>query len=271
MKNRNTLIFIIFTVIAIGSVPFLPRMPQDPTYHAFADERGFFGILRFGDVVSNLPFVVVGCMGLWFLFRRGAATPGGPYQEPWERYALFAAFLGLLLTGFGSAYYHHVPDNARLVWDRAPLTLVFMSFLAITVGDRVSPRAGAVLLFPLLVIGVSSVFYWDWTESRGLGDLRAYGVVQFYTLLAIPLLCLLHPPRYTRGRELLIVVCIYGVAKVCEALDATIYEAGHLVSGHTLKHLIAGCAAWTFLNMLQRRVPVDGAIGSGEVSENQGS
>lgn len=55
-------------------------------------------------------------------------------------------FLGLALTGFGSAYYHLAPDSARLIWDRLPLTLVFMAILAATVVERISVTVGFLLL-----------------------------------------------------------------------------------------------------------------------------
>ena len=47
----------------------LPRLPQDPCYHDFADQRGVWGIPHFWNVVSNLPLVIVGAIGLWVLRR----------------------------------------------------------------------------------------------------------------------------------------------------------------------------------------------------------
>jgi len=45
----------------------LPRIPQPQAYHLFADQRGFLGISNFGDVVSNMPFGMIGIWGLLFL------------------------------------------------------------------------------------------------------------------------------------------------------------------------------------------------------------
>jgi hypothetical protein len=52
----------------------------------------------------------------------------------------------------------------------------------------------------------------------------------------------------------IVIVAIYGVAKVAEVGDAAIFEfTGHLVSGHTLKHLIAAFAAWPLVAALDAR------------------
>jgi hypothetical protein len=45
------------------------------------------------------------------------------------------------------------------------------------------------------------------------------------------------------------------VAKLFELFDRPILELGHVVSGHTLKHLTAALSAYWALRMLQLRVP----------------
>jgi hypothetical protein len=75
-------------------------------------------------------------------------------------------------------------------------------------------------------------------------------------LLAL-LAALLLPPRYTQGSGLLVVAGLYVVAKVSETADHQIFSVGHLLSGHTLKHLAAGAAGFSILGMLQRRQPVE--------------
>jgi hypothetical protein len=42
----------------------LPPLLQDQSYHQFADQRELFGIPNFWNVVSNLPFIAVGAVGL---------------------------------------------------------------------------------------------------------------------------------------------------------------------------------------------------------------
>ena len=108
-------------------------------------------------------------------------------------------FGGLLLTGFGSAYYHWEPGNARLAWDRLPLAITLMGLLAATIAERIGVKSGLWLLGPLVALAAGSVIYWHWTEQRGAGDLRLYALVQFYPLVAIPLMLWWLAPRYTRG------------------------------------------------------------------------
>ena len=136
-----------------------------------------------------------------------------------------------------------------------PISVAAMAFLAAVVGERISPRAGLVLLLPLAALGAASVFYWSWTELQGAGDLRLYGFVQFFPVLAVPLVMLLYPPRYTRGADLVIVIGFYALAKALEVLDKPIFAATGVLSGHTLKHLVAAAAAFWVWRMLRRRQP----------------
>jgi hypothetical protein len=162
-------------------------------------------------------------------------------------------FVGVALTGLGSAYYHWAPDTPRLFWDRLPMTVGFMALLAAIVAERVSVTAGLVVLGPLIAAGVGSIIYWRASELRGAGDLRPYALVQFLPALLILLMLWLCPPRYTGGGYLLGVLGIYGAAKVFEALDGPIFSLGSLLSGHTLKHLTVALAAWWVVKALDTR------------------
>ena len=146
-------------VASLAILPLLPPIAQDPSYHQFADQRTLLGIPNFWNVISNLPFVLVGAIGLW-QFGRDRAS--------------FVLFLGIFLTGFGSAYYHWNPNNDTLFWDRLPMALTFMAILAVAVEERVSAKTGAIKLWPLLALAVFSLLLWRWTD-----DLRLYGWVQF--------------------------------------------------------------------------------------------
>jgi hypothetical protein len=249
-----SLLLILTAVVAVAAL-LLPPIPQPHSYHMFADRRSFLGIPNFGDVVSNLPFAVVGLWGLVFLLRHGSERNPKHFINALERWPYLVIFGGLLLTAFGSSYYHLHPGNSRLVWDRLPMTVVFMSLVSATIAERVSLRAGLWLLPVLLLIGVGSVLQWYLSELRGAGDLRFYSAVQAYSVLFL-LIALLLPPRYTRGSHLAIVASFYVLAKVLEMLDKSIFElTGHLVSGHTLKHLAAAGAAYWILRMLTKRRP----------------
>jgi hypothetical protein len=138
-----------------------------------------------------------------------------------------------------------------LFWDRLPITLVFMAILAAMIEERVDARAGAVLLWPLLAVGVFSLLLWRWTD-----DLRLYGWVQFFPCLALPLLFLLYPAKYTGTSYWVIAAALYALAKVAEFNDRGIHSAGSILSGHTLKHLAAAAACFAILRYYQARRPM---------------
>lgn len=241
------LLIALAVVIAIIAV-LLPPIPQPLSYHNFADQRGWLGIRNFGDVISNVPFALVGFAGLIVLL--GPRAPR--FTDPRERWLYLFMFAGLILTAFGSGYYHLAPNNARLVWDRIPIMMVFMALLAAVIAERVSVPAG-LILFPVFeAAGVGSVLLWRATELAGHGDLRFYAAVQVYSILVL-LLALLFPAKYTRGSDFAVVVALYVLAKVLEETDRQVFAVGHIISGHTLKHLAAATAGYWILRMLQKR------------------
>jgi hypothetical protein len=240
-------------VVVIGAL-LGPRIPQPQSYHQFADQRTFVAIPHFFDVVSNLGFLVVGLWGAVFVLRLHAGV-GAAFRASQERWPLFFFFLGVLLTAFGSAYYHWAPDNARLLWDRLPMAMGFMGLLAAVLSERVAPALASQTLVPLVGAGIGSVLYWRWTDLAGRDDLRLYGIVQFGSLALVLALCLLLRSRYTRGSDMFVVVALYILAKLFEGLDKQVFAIGGVVSGHTLKHLTAALACYFVLRMLIMRRP----------------
>lgn len=237
------------TAVVIAIVAFLIQpIPQPQSYHNFADHRAWLGIPNFGDVASNLPFAMVGIWGLIVLFTPHAVK----FADSRERLPYVVMFFGLILTALGSAYYHLAPDNARLVWDRLPMTIVFMSLIAAVIAERASVRTGLALLPMLLLLGAASVLQWCESELQGHGDLRFYAMVQVYAILVL-LLMMLVRSKYTRGADFAVVVGFYVPAKILEETDRQVFALGHIVSGHTLKHLVAAGAGYWILRMLQKR------------------
>jgi hypothetical protein len=236
--------------IIVGIAARLMRRADLPaSYHQFADQRDWLGIPNFGDVASNVAFLIPGLWGLTFLSRKASLDR---FTDARERWPYLIVFLGLVLTAFGSAYYHLAPDNDRLVLDRVPMTIVFMPLVSALIAERSSLKVGLWLLPILTAVGVGTVIQWHLSVERGAGDLRFYGAVQGYAVLAL-FAALLLPPRYTRGSDLLVVAGLYLLAKICETADRQIFSVGHLVSGHTLKHLVSGFAGFWILRMLQKR------------------
>jgi hypothetical protein len=241
---------LVATAALIVITLLLPRIPQPAAYHNFADHRALLGIPNFLDVISNLPFAIAGLAGLGFLARRDSASRFHDRRERWPYAVVFA---GLLLTAFGSAYYHWAPSNARLVWDRLPMAVTFMALVAAVVTERISVRAGIWLLPVLAGIGVWSVLAWYASELRGAGDLRFYAFIQVYGVIALPIMLVLFPARYTRALDFLAAVGWYALAKLLEIFDHAVYSLGHVVGGHALKHVAAALAGWWIVRMVKTR------------------
>jgi hypothetical protein len=245
MITRDVRIFLLIglTIVSLAGLALLPPISQDQTYHQFADRRMLLGVPNFWNVVSNLPFIAIGGVGLW-QFHRAPAT--------------LALFLGIFLTGFGSSYYHIDPNDRTLFWDRLPMAIAFMAILALMIEERVDAAAGRALLWPLLAIGLFSLLLWRWT-----GDLRLYGWVQFFPCLLLPVLFIVFPPSYTGTWYWLAAAAFYVLAKLLEFFDAAVYSAGGIVSGHTLKHLAAAAACYMVLRYFETRrrigAPADAA------------
>jgi hypothetical protein len=253
-------LLVVLVLLMVGFTALVPPVPQDPAYHAFADRRPAGRVPNALNVLSNLPFVVVGLLGLRFLLRDRRAGRSPAFAPAEDRRPYWPLFLGVGLTGVGSAYYHWRPDTATLFWDRLPMTIGFMALLASVVGERVSRRAGAWLLWPLVIAGAASILYWQLGEQRGAGDLRPYGLVQFGSLVLVPLILAFFPARYTGTRALVVAIGWYGLAKIFEHADHGLLALTG-VSGHTWKHLASAAGAYWVLRMLQRRRPLPAPSG----------
>src|SRR3984957_8411077 len=60
--NRGGVIFV--GPMAVSLVALLLPLPRDQGYHDFADQRILLGVPNFWNVVSNIPFIVIGALGL---------------------------------------------------------------------------------------------------------------------------------------------------------------------------------------------------------------
>jgi len=236
-QNRPLLVLAALIALSFAVLWLLPPIPQDQSYHGFADQRTLFGVPNFWNVVSNLPFVLVGAVGLW-QFHRDPVT--------------VVLFGGILLTGIGSSYYHWSPRDDALFWDRLPMTLAFMAMTSAVIEERVDPRLGRALLWPLLALGLSSLLLWRWSD-----DLRLYGWVQFFPCVAVPVLLIFCPAKYTGTSYWFMALGSYALSKVAEFYDRAIYSVGEIVSGHTIKHLAAAAACYAILRYFQTRRPIE--------------
>ena len=242
IMRREYLVLIV--VAALAPLLFFAAAPilQPAVYHDLADQRALLGIGHFWNVVSNLPFLVVGLMGLDLLRRKPEEAAAG-----WA-----ALFGGNVLVAFGSAWYHHNPNDATLIWDRLPIGVAFMGFFTALLVEHLEGTAREVakwLLAPLIVLSGAAIWWW-----HSSGDLSLWVWVQAAPMLAVVLVLALLPGRYTHRRYLAYALAWYAVAKLLELGDLQLMQwSGGLMSGHALKHVAAAAGAWCFYVMLRER------------------
>jgi predicted membrane channel-forming protein YqfA (hemolysin III family) len=226
-------ILALISAAAVAALLFVGPIPQDPNYHLFSDFRQISGVRNFWNVLSNLPFLLVGAVGL---LRYSKLS----HKESAQAYLVMC--VGVVLVGFGSAYYHYAPSNDTLLWDRLPMTIAFMALLSLLLNERVIRSPQRYMLWIFVSAGAAAVFYWSWTESLGKGDLRPYALVQFLPVLLMPLMLAMFNQRYLSNKLLLGAFALYFAAKALEHFDAQILAATGLMSGHAIKHVAAAAA-----------------------------
>lgn len=215
----------------------LPRFDA-PAYFDFADHRAFFGISNTMDVLSNLGFLWVG-VHWWKILSR---VPANDKNLGLSVHVSIYRFIAVasILTALGSAWFHWTPNIERLFWDRLPMTLGFSGMIALLVADRFDIVVGKKLAVVLVVLSVVHLILWNF----GLSNLRPYIVLQYGgVLLGATLLCIRWKWGILSSRMVLFAFLLYVAAKVTEVKDVAIFEGtGGVVSGHTIKHLLAALA-----------------------------
>ncbi len=248
LESKRQLLLISIALVLFVVLFYMDPIAQDQTYHQFSDTNTLFSIPNFWNVVSNLPFLFVGMIGLNLL---GKGTPKGSLAELRPAYLTF--FIGLIITGIGSSYYHWNPNDASLVWDRLPMTISFMAFFTVVLGENISITLAKRAFYPLLAIGIFTVVYWIMTESNGTGDLRPYVLVQFLPVIMIPLILWLYPSPFGAQRYIVYVLIAYVLAKLMEHFDHEIHDFLGVMSGHAIKHVVAAVGTYFFYVALKRR------------------
>lgn len=247
---KRLLVHLPLSTVLLACVLLLAHGPiaQLAHYHEFADQSVLLWLPHAEDVLSNIGFAVV---ALWAMVKLWPMRNHASLQRGRDGYALF--LLGLLLTAFGSSFYHWAPDNARLVWDRLPIALACAGLLAGVRAENVLAANGKTDTVWLGLFAIVSVGWWYFTDQHGTGDLRPYLLLQCLPLVLIPMWQAIHKApaadRWAFGAALL----LYILAKVAEINDHQLLEVLGVVSGHTLKHLLATCAAWVLVARLVRR------------------
>jgi len=220
-----------------------PQVTQFDSYHDFADKSNVLGLPHAWDVLSNVPFALIGVGGLWVM-RRFSEVEGSIVA----RDMLLLFFYGLIVTSVCSSFYHLSPDNASVFLDRLGMTVAFAGILALAVTVCVSDRAGKMISYLVLFLGPVCLWVWQQTDN-----LLAWSVLQAGGMLVIVGLA-----AFTKASKSLRVALAYAIgwyflSKLCELGDHAIYEwTFGLMPGHSLKHIVAAFAGIPLINYLRR-------------------
>lgn len=254
--SRREHALLALAVLLVGAAVLGPTVPA-PGAAAFADGRSWRALPNAVNVLSNLPFAVLGLWGLrclhWLDRAHDQLQDAAPLPQavaPAPVNALDCAwmfFAGLVLTALGSAFYHLQPDDLRLAADRAGMAVAFAGLVGFAVCERVSARAGWTAAWFTLAGGLLAA-----AVCHGTGNAWPWAVLQFGGMALVLALALVRPVAGAIGLKLGGLLFFYALAQLFELADPAIYAATHqLLSGHSLKHLTAALAALPVLHALQ--------------------
>jgi hypothetical protein len=239
--SKSEISFLTGLIILILLAIFLPSIEQNQNYHNFADQRVLFGVNNAFDTLSNLAFIIVGILGLVNFYNNQYIKISNSFSV-----ILNLFFISIILIGLGSSFYHLSPNDFTLVFDRLAMSLVFASILAMLAYLKISPRFGLHTLAELLILAPLTVLIWNYN-----GNLTPYVVLQFGGIILVILTLLLTKTRM-QGPCFTSLIILYGAAKLVEFYDEKIFNLSqNLISGHTLKHLIAALAVIIFVSPLK--------------------
>ena len=242
LTQREWLLLAASTMLFMLAV-FGPDTAQPLHQHVFADSRRWVNLPNAMDVLSNFAFAAWGVAGLTSLYRLFK------HQRANTELVLAAIFfMGLMCAAAASGWYHLQPDDAGLGVDRMGMVLAFAGLLGLAVAGRISQRAGVTVAVATLLLGPLSI--WFWISS---GNVLPWLVIQFGGMALIVMTGLVTPRQGMLAVRWGVVIALYLVAKLLELGDHEIYAwTGEFVSGHSLKHLVAGLAAWPVLHALRK-------------------
>ncbi|MES2949261.1 MAG: hypothetical protein V4858_12045 [Pseudomonadota bacterium] len=246
--TRSETGLVIALTLAIAVACLGPAVGQYADYHAFADQRTLWGLPFAMDVLSNLPFALVGVWGLVRLRSTDAPRPRAVFvTDETQRDLARLFFAGLILTALCSTWYHLQPDDGGLTIDRMGMLAAFAGLLGLAAVDRISERAGPWTAVAVLTLGPTAVGVWTMT-----GNLLPWTVLQGGGMLLVVALALRKPQFGAWDIPLVEVIAWYALAKLLELGDHHILALTQgLVSGHTLKHVAAAMAAWPVIAVMQ--------------------
>jgi len=143
---------------------------------------------------------------------------GGIYHYDKPLFALFS-----IMVAVGSSYYHWNPTMETLIWDRLPMMLVMSKLISL--------KLNMSLMYSLTIYisSILSTVYWYYSSN----------LIPYCTFQLGPIIFFSLNEKY----NMRLCIGLYVIAKICEDNDKKIFGlTGYIISGHTLKHLVAGIA-----------------------------
>ena len=245
----KSLLLILIAVAAVAATWYgVPAFPQDPAYHNFADTRQLYGINNFWNIATNAVILVVAIAGI---IRSTRLSEVHVYAGLRRQFGIL--FTAALLTALASAWYHLQPGNTSLVVDRLGIAVVIAAFLSVVISIYISSFGGKLLLWPLIAAGLASVIYWHRTELAGAGDLRFYALAQYLPIAMVLIILSAYRGIQRPTITLMTAILLYGAAKAAEHFDAEVLEYSGVLSGHSVKHILAGLGLLMVYLILQRK------------------
>ncbi|MAX67808.1 MAG: hypothetical protein QF441_05015 [Bacteriovoracaceae bacterium] len=216
-------------IIPLGLIFTLDPIAQSQKYHLFADQSHVLGITHFYDVITNIFFAVI---ALWGLVKIQDKTK-------------WPFLMGVLLVAPGSAYYHLLPTDERLLWDRLPMVIAFCSLSSwlFIKFFKISGKRSLYVLFLSNFVGLTSILYWVFKD-----DLRFYYWVQLAPILLLCGVSLLYSKLFNNRLYIFFAFSSYILAKILEHNDLAILNFMG-ISGHSLKHCFAAVAVYFLIKL----------------------
>lgn len=235
-------------ILALGLLAWLaaalfgPAVIQPASYHEFADTRTLLGVPNALDVLTNAAFAIVAVALLDALRRVRAGL------APAQTAALAVLALGLIATALGSGVYHLRPNDLGLALDRVGMSLAFGGVIGVAAAERFPARIALGLGILATIGGLSGT-----AGALASGDIWVWSLVQGGGALFIAASLVLTPNASALGVRWWPVLLAYAAAKALEGLDAPVLAVtGGLISGHSLKHLVAAAAILPIVLALRR-------------------
>jgi hypothetical protein len=186
----------------------------DLHYHNFADKD------KYTDILTNLPILIAGL-----------------YILSYKNQKLKVLGIHVILLSIASSYYHINPNNNTILIDLLSISLI--SSLLIMYLLNIRNNYIKILLY---LLSIGTVLYWKYSSN-----LLPYSL--FWLSVTILLLYKYYDTKY-KYKSLLIVGLIIAI-RIVEIYDKQIYKlTNNILSGHSLKHILAGIGIYLIANLL---------------------